>query len=202
MLTRGQGGGSIAAGVGRCRWVNLANPLYMAYHDSEWGQPCHEERQLFEMLNLEGAQAGLSWETVLNKRAHYREVFDNWDAERIARYDQRKVARLLADPGIIRNRLKIAAAIANARAYLVLCEAVGGLDRFLWSFVADQPVLGDWAAATGAPATTPLSDRISKDLKRAGFRFVGSTIVYAYLQAVGVVNDHAPVCFRHPSRAP
>jgi DNA-3-methyladenine glycosylase I len=176
----------------RCSWVPSTNALYVAYHDDEWGVPCHDERRLFEMLNLEGAQAGLSWSTILNKRATYRLAFDDWDACKIARYDADKVARLLADPGIVRNRLKVAAAITNARAYLRLCEAEGGLDAYLWGFVGGVPVPG----GTGAiPTKTALSDQLSRDLIRRGFKFVGSTIVYAYLQAIGVVNDHAPHCY-------
>ncbi|HEY8605782.1 MAG TPA: DNA-3-methyladenine glycosylase I [Noviherbaspirillum sp.] len=184
----------------RCAWANPANPRYLAYHDEEWGVPCRDENRLFEMLNLEGAQAGLSWETVLNKREHYRKVFDGWDAEKIARYDDAKVAALLADPGIIRNRLKVAATIGNARAYLVLRDEAGGLAPFLWAYVNDKPIVNTWAPGT-TPAKTALSDRISKDLGKRGFKFVGSTIIYAYMQAVGMVNDHAPACFRHPAQA-
>ena len=178
----------------RCSWVPSTNALYVAYHDDEWGAPCHDERRLFEMLNLEGAQAGLSWATILNKRATYRLAFDHWDARKIALYDADKVAQLLADPGIVRNRLKVAAAISNARAYLRLCDAEGGLDAYLWGFVGGVPVPG----GTGVvPTKTALSDQLSKDLIRRGFKFVGSTIVYAYLQAIGVVNDHAPPCYLH-----
>lgn len=181
----------------RCAWANLKNPLYLDYHDEEWGVPCHDEIRLFEMLNLEGAQAGLSWETVLNKRANYRVAFDGWDAARIARYDAHKVAELMANPGIIRNRLKIAATINNAQAYLRLRDEVGGLDAFLWAYVDGKPLQGNWSSANPIPAKTPLSDRISKDLLKRGFKFVGSTIIYAYLQAVGVVDDHTVACFRH-----
>lgn len=179
----------------RCTWANPANPLYLAYHDEEWGVPCHDETRLFEMLNLEGAQAGLSWETVLNKRENYRTAFDNWDAEKIARYDAAKVAQLLANPGIIRNRLKIAATINNAQAYLRLREEAGGLAPFLWTYVDGKPLQNAWTSTI--PATTPLSDRISKDLSKRGFKFVGSTIIYAYMQAIGMVNDHRVDCFRH-----
>ncbi|MGE5649799.1 MAG: DNA-3-methyladenine glycosylase I [Bacillota bacterium] len=181
----------------RCAWANPANPLYLAYHDEEWGVPCHDETRLFEMLNLEGAQAGLSWETVLNKRENYRAAFDNWDAEKIARYDDTKVAQLLANPGIIRNRLKIAAAVTNARAYLRLRDEAGGLAPFLWAYVDGKPLRNAWTAQQPAPATTPLSDRLSKDLAKRGFKFVGSTIVYAYMQAIGMVNDHRVDCFCH-----
>jgi DNA-3-methyladenine glycosylase I len=183
----------------RCAWVNPANPRYVAYHDDEWGVPCHDETYLFEMLNLEGAQAGLSWETILNKREHYRAVFDGWNAEKIARYDSAKVAALLSDPGIVRNRLKVAAVIGNAQAYLRLCDEIGGLDPFLWSYVDGKPIHHAWATMADCPTKTPLSDRLSKDLAKRGFKFVGSTIVYAYMQAIGMVNDHSSACFRHSS---
>jgi DNA-3-methyladenine glycosylase I len=181
----------------RCAWANPANPRYLAYHDEEWGVPCHDETRLFEMLNLEGAQAGLSWETVLNKRDHYRRVFDGWDAEKIARYDDAKVAALLADPGIIRNRLKVAATITNAQAYLRLHDEVGGLAPFLWAYVGGKPIRNTRADLRDTPARTPLSDQLSKDLGKRGFKFVGSTIIYAYMQAIGMVNDHCVACFRH-----
>ncbi|RJG04719.1 DNA-3-methyladenine glycosylase I [Noviherbaspirillum cavernae] len=181
----------------RCGWANPANPRYLAYHDEEWGVPCRDETRLFEMLNLEGAQAGLSWETVLNKRDNYRTAFDNWDAEKIARYDEAKVAQLLANPGIIRNRLKVAAAIANAQAYLKLRDDTGGLAPFLWAYVDGKPLQNARAGLQEVPAKTPLSDRISKDLSKRGFKFVGSTIIYAYMQATGMVNDHCVDCFRH-----
>ncbi|MCH8620275.1 DNA-3-methyladenine glycosylase I [Undibacterium sp. TS12] len=174
----------------RCNWANSSNPLYLEYHDHEWGIPCHDEVRLFEMLNLEGAQAGLSWETILNKRESYRAAFDNWDAKKIARYDDAKVAALLADPGIIRNRLKVAAAITNAQAYLRLCEEKGGLDAYLWAYVKGKPIINNGERII----TTELSDSISKDLKKRGFKFVGSTIIYAYMQAIGMVNDHAAHC--------
>ncbi|RJF97398.1 DNA-3-methyladenine glycosylase I [Noviherbaspirillum saxi] len=186
----------------RCAWANPANPRYLAYHDEEWGVPCHDELCLFEMLNLEGAQAGLSWETVLNKRDSYRLAFDGWDAEKIARYDDVKVAELLANPGIIRNRLKVAATIVNAQAYLRLRDEVGGLAPYLWAFVDGKPVQNAWNGKGDTPAKTPLSDRISKDLSKRGFKFVGSTIVYAYMQAIGMVNDHATGCFKHPRHSP
>jgi DNA-3-methyladenine glycosylase I len=188
--------------LARCVWANPANPRYLAYHDDEWGVPCHDETRLFEMLNLEGAQAGLSWETVLNKRDNYRAAFDNWGAEKIARYDDAKVAALMANPGIIRNRLKVAAAIANAQAYLRLRDEVGGLDPFLWAYVDGEPIRNAWARTGDTPAKTPLSDRLSKDLGKRGFKFVGSTIVYAYMQATGMVNDHCVACFLHHQPAP
>jgi DNA-3-methyladenine glycosylase I len=177
----------------RCRWANMANPRYIAYHDHEWGVPCHIETTLFEMLNLEGAQAGLSWETILNKRDNYRAAFDGWDAEKIARYDDAKVAELLANPGIVRNRLKVAAAINNAKAYLAMREQGLTLDQYLWSFVGHQPIVNDWPDGA-RPARTELSDRISKDLGKRGFKFVGSTIVYAYMQGIGMVDDHDRGC--------
>lgn len=179
--------------VKRCSWANSANPLYIAYHDEEWGRPCHDENRLFEMLNLEGAQAGLSWETILNKRASYRIAFDDWDAKKIAQYDAGKVAELLANPGIVRNRLKVAATISNAKAYLRLCEEAGSLDAYLWAYVDGKPILNHGERIV----TTPLSDRISQDLRQRGFKFVGSTIIYAYMQAIGMVQDHATDCDWH-----
>jgi len=181
----------------RCAWANPANPRYLDYHDQEWGRPCHDETTLFEMLNLEGAQAGLSWETILNKRESYRAAFDQWDAKKIARYDERKVAELLANPGIVRNRLKVAAAITNAQAYLRLCDEAGGLDPYLWGWVGGKPIVNRWKSMKEVPATTPLSDQLSKDLAKRGFKFVGSTIVYAYMQSIGMVNDHVADCFLH-----
>ena len=177
----------------RCTWANMANPRYIAYHDHEWGVPCHDETTLFEMLNLEGAQAGLSWETILNKRDNYRLAFDGWDADKIARYDDVKVAELLANPGIVRNRLKVAAAINNAQAYLRLREQGLTLSGYLWAFVDGKPIVNDWPDGS-RPARTELSDRISKDLAKRGFKFVGSTIVYAYMQGIGMVDDHDRAC--------
>ncbi|AIY43939.1 DNA-3-methyladenine glycosylase [Collimonas arenae] len=188
---------SASSPVVRCAWANPANPRYLAYHDEEWGQPCHDEVRLFEMLNLEGAQAGLSWETILNKRENYWRAFDGWNAKKIARYDESKVASLLADAGIVRNRLKVAAAITNAQAYLKLQAELGGLDAYLWAFVDGEPIQNQWTLLGGNPAKTPLSDRISKDLAKRGFKFVGSTIIYAYMQAIGMVNDHCVECYRH-----
>lgn len=180
----------------RCSWANSANPRYIDYHDHEWGVPCHDEVRLFEMLNLEGAQAGLSWETILNKRETYRAAFDGWDAEKIARYDAAKVAELLANPGIVRNKLKVAAAITNAQAYLRLRDEGSSLDQYLWAFVDGKPIVNHFEPGS-LPAKTELSDRVSKDLAKRGFKFVGSTIVYAYMQGIGMVNDHTVVCFRH-----
>ncbi|WP_426207502.1 DNA-3-methyladenine glycosylase I [Massilia sp. TWP1-3-3] len=180
----------------RCSWANPANPRYLDYHDTEWGVPCHDENRLFEMLNLEGAQAGLSWETILNKRDTYRIAFDNWDAEKIAFYGPDKVAELLSNAGIVRNKLKVAAAITNAQAYLRLRAEGGLLDQYLWAFVDGKPLCNRYTSDT-RPATTELSDRISKDLAKRGFKFVGSTIVYAYMQGIGMVDDHDVACFRH-----
>ncbi|MFZ6845860.1 DNA-3-methyladenine glycosylase I [Undibacterium sp. RuTC16W] len=174
----------------RCSWANPSNPLYLHYHDHEWGVPCHDEVRLFEMLNLEGAQAGLSWETILNKRENYRIAFDHWDAKKIAAYDAEKVAQLLANPGIVRNRLKVAAAITNAQAYLRLCEEAGSLDTYLWAHVNGKPIHNNGDRII----KTELSDRISKDLSKRGFKFVGSTIIYAYMQGIGMVQDHAADC--------
>ncbi len=177
----------------RCAWCG-EDPLYVKYHDEEWGKPCHDERMLFEMLILEGAQAGLSWITILRKREHYRKAFDNFDVEKIARYTDRDVERLMGDPGIVRNRLKITATITNARAYLRLREEVDGLDAYLWAYVDGVPLQPQIRSMADVPASTPLSDRISKDLKKRGFKFVGSTIIYAYMQAIGMTNDHLASC--------
>lgn len=180
----------------RCTWCGT-DPLYCAYHDEEWGVPLHDERALFEFLALEGAQAGLSWLTILKKREGYRRAFDHFDVERIARYGEADVARLMADAGIVRNRLKIESTIANARATLALRETLGGLDAYFWNFVDGRPLSNAWENIGQVPASTPLSDAISKDLKKRGFKFVGSTIVYAHMQATGMVNDHTVDCFRH-----
>jgi DNA-3-methyladenine glycosylase I len=182
----------------RCRWVDLDDPAYVRYHDEEWGRPLHNDRHLFEMLILEGAQAGLSWSTILHKRAGYRRAFVNFDPRKVARFDARRRAALRRDAGIVRNRLKIEATVSNAAAFLAVQREFGSFDRYLWSFVSGRPVLRRGRGPL--PARTALSDSISKNLKKRGFRFVGSTIVYAYLQAVGVVNDHAPECFLAPGR--
>lgn len=184
----------------RCDWAE-SSAIERAYHDAEWGVPKRDEHTLFEFLILEGAQAGLSWRTILAKRDNFRSAFAGFDAEAMARFDETDRARLLSDAGIVRNRLKIDAAIGNARAYLALREECGGLSPFLWGFVGGAPVVNHWRRMQDVPASTPLSDRISKALKQRGFRFVGSTIVYAYLQAVGVVNDHLVGCFRHAELA-
>jgi DNA-3-methyladenine glycosylase I len=179
----------------RCRWAQ--KPLLMEYHDNEWGRPVHDDRVLFEFLILEGAQAGLSWETILNKRENYRRAFDHFDAAKIARYDARKVRELLADAGIVRNRLKIAATISNAQVFLAVQKEFGTFDRYIWQFVGGRPKRNHWKGSRGVPVRTSESDAMSKDLKRRGFRFVGTTICYAFMQAVGMVNDHARDCFRY-----
>lgn len=189
----------------RCPWAGsftgAGAPDYLRYHDEEWGVPSHDERHLFEMLILEGAQAGLSWATILARREHYRAALDNFDAEKVARYDDRKLAQLLANARIIRNRLKLTSTIANARACLRLREAGGGLDAFLWRYVDGRPIDNRWRHLEQIPASTALSTRISKDMKKAGFSFVGPTVVYAYMQGVGLVNDHLVTCPRHAACA-
>jgi DNA-3-methyladenine glycosylase I len=171
--------------------------LYVQYHDQEWGVPVHDDRALFEMLILEGAQAGLSWETILNKRQHYRHAFDHFAVEKVARYDARKLDELQRNPGIVRNRLKIAAAVTNACACLQVQEAFGSFDAYLWRFVDGAPVQNTWHRLTDIPARTAASEAMSRDLTRRGFRFVGPTICYAFMQAVGMVNDHLTTCFRY-----
>ena len=180
----------------RCRWAQGGTPEYIAYHDEEWGVPQHDDRVLFEFLILEGAQAGLSWSTILNKRENYRKAFAGFDPIKVARFDARKIASLMQDAGIVRNRLKIAGAIANARAFLDVQKEFGSFDRYIWQFVGGKPVRNAWQSHKQVPATTPVSDAMSKDLKRRGFKFVGSTIMYAFMQATGMVNDHATTCFR------
>jgi DNA-3-methyladenine glycosylase I len=180
--------------VSRCRWAQ--SPLMIEYHDAEWGVPLHDDRMLFEFLILEGAQAGLSWETILRKRENYRHAFDGFDAAKIARYDRRKVRALMADAGIVRNRLKIAAAITNAQAFLAAQKEHGSFDWYIWEFVGGKPKRNSWRHSKRVPARTPESDAMSKALKKRGFRFVGSTICYAFMQATGMVNDHAIDCFR------
>jgi DNA-3-methyladenine glycosylase I len=178
----------------RCSWANGEN--YVRYHDEEWGVPVHNDRTLFEFLILEGAQAGLSWSTILNKRDNYRRAFHNFNPKRIAKYDGAKINSLLSDPGIVRNKLKIASAVQNAEAFLRVQQEFGTFDRYIWQFVGGQPKVNPWKVRK-VPARTPESDAMSKDLKRRGFNFVGSTICYAFMQAVGMVNDHAPQCFRY-----
>jgi DNA-3-methyladenine glycosylase I len=180
----------------RCAWAGT-DPLYIAYHDREWGVPLHDDRKLFEMLILEGAQAGLSWITILRKREAFREAFDRFDPSKVAGYDQERVRELLNNPGIIRNRLKIHAAVQNAQAFLKVVEEFGSFDRYLWQFVEGHPFQNRWNGREEVPARTGESDALSKDLKKRGFKFVGSTICYAFMQAVGMVNDHLTDCFRH-----
>jgi len=181
--------------MNRCAWAR--NELNIPYHDQEWGVPVHDDRLLFEFLVLEGAQAGLSWDTILRKRARYREVFDNFEPAVVARYGKRKVNSLLADAGIVRNRLKIAAAISNAQAFQKVAEEVGTFDAYIWQFTGGSPRVNTIRTLKDLPARTPQSDDMSKDLQRRGFRFVGSTICYAFMQAVGMVNDHSVDCFRY-----
>ena len=181
----------------RCEWAPAGDPLYLAYHDEEWGVPSHDERHLYEMLTLEGAQAGLSWATILRKRAGYREAFAGFDAERLARLGPPDVERLLADPGIVRNRLKVESTVANARAMLALREAGETLDALLWGLVDGAPRQNRWRSLAELPAQTEESLAMSRGLKRRGFRFVGPTVCYALMQAVGMVNDHVVSCFRH-----
>jgi DNA-3-methyladenine glycosylase I len=182
--------------VVRCTWAG--NDLAILYHDREWGVPQHDDRVLFEFLILEGAQAGLSWDTILRKRENYRAAFDDFDPKRIARYDRRKTEQLLRDEGIVRNRLKIASAIRNAQAFLAIQKEFGSFDRYIWQFVEGKPRVNAWRLGNQIPARTPESDAMSKDLKKRGFNFVGSTICYAFMQATGMVNDHAVECFRYP----
>lgn len=178
----------------RCAWAG-DEEIYQKYHDLEWGRPLHDERRLFEMLILEGMQAGLSWITILKKRENFRKAFDNFDIDKIQQYDDQKIQELLQDKGIIRNRLKIQAAVTNARAFREVQEEFGSFDVFLWSFVNNKPIQNRWKTVSEVPAKTDLSDEISKILKKRGFKFVGSTIIYAYMQSVGMVNDHVADCF-------
>lgn len=183
----------------RCSWATgLDDPDYIRYHDEEWGRPVHDEHHLFEMITLEGAQAGLSWATILHKRANYRKLFASFDPKKVARFDAKKRAALMKDAGIVRNRLKIDSTITNAQAFLKVQKEFGSFDRYLWNFVDGKPVIDIRPAGERLPASTELSDRISKDLRKRGFRFVGTTIIYAFLQAVGVVNDHGRQCFLAP----
>jgi len=182
----------------RCGWAKATNPAYVQYHDREWGVPSHDDRHLFEFLLLEGAQAGLAWETILNKRDAYREAFADFDPARVARFDARRRAALLRNAGIVRNRLKIDSAVGNAKAFLLVQDEFGSFDRYVWRFTGGRPLVNRWARLQDIPARTAVSDALSKDLRQRGFKFVGSTIMYAYMQAVGMVNDHVRSCFRHP----
>jgi len=181
--------------ISRCPWP--VDDLYVAYHDTEWGVPVHDDRALFEFLILEGAQAGLSWHIVLKKRAHYRAAFDQFDPEKVARYTPAKIKKLLANPGLIRNRLKIASAVRNARAFLAVQEEFGSFDRYIWRFVEGRPIVNHPRSMKEVPGRTRVSDAMSQDLKQRGFNFIGSTICYAHMQATGMVNDHLVECFRH-----
>lgn len=180
----------------RCPWVDLSKPDYVAYHDLEWGVPVHDDRRLFEFLTLESAQAGLSWYTILRKRENYRKAFADFDPERVARFTPARIEKLLADPGIVRNRLKVEAAVTNARRFLEVQSEFGSFDAYIWRFVDGRPVVNRFRSLRDYPARTPVSDALSKDLKERGFKFVGSTIVYAHMQATGMVNDHVLDCFR------
>ena len=179
----------------RCPWLNLKNPTYVEYHDREWGRPVHDDHIHFEFLILEGAQAGLSWETVLNKREHYRKAFANFDPEKVARFSDKKIESLLQNPGIIRNRLKVKSAVTNAQAFLKVQKEFGSFDKYFWGFLEKGTIYNFFKTNKDYPARTELSDRISTDLKKRGFKFVGSTIVYAHLQAAGLVQDHSADCY-------
>ncbi len=181
----------------RCGWVNPEHDLYVKYHDEEWGVPVHDDAKLFEMLILGGAQAGLSWSTVLKKRDSYRKAFDNFDPKKVAKYDEKKVAELLANQGIIRNRLKVSSAIQNAKVVLAIQKEFTSFDSYIWGFVDHKPVQSQITSMSEIPASTEVSDKISKDLKKRGMNFVGSTIIYAFMQSVGMVNDHQRLCFRY-----
>jgi len=181
--------------VQRCPWAR--NGLAVLYHDREWGVPVHDDRTLFEFLILEGAQAGLSWDTILQKRENYRKAFDGFEVKRVARYDARRIRALMSDAGIVRNRLKIASAVQNAQAFLTVQREFGRFDRYLWQFVGGKPKKNAWRNSKDVPARTPESDALSRDLKKRGFNFVGSTIMYAFMQAIGMVNDHLVDCFRY-----
>ena len=187
--------------VRRCEWVPEDNPLYVAYHDEEWGVPVHDDRELFELLTLEGAQAGLAWITILRKREGYREAFAGFDPAAVARFTPRDVERLMADEGIVRNRLKIESTVNNAARVLELQEELDSFDAYLWSFVEGAPIVGNWRTSAEIPAETAESRALSKDLKRRGFRFVGPTVCYAFMQAVGLVDDHVAGCFRRDASA-
>ncbi len=183
--------------VNRCDWAEGSGDLYIAYHDEDWGVPVHDDRLHFEMLTLEGAQAGLSWATILKKRENYKKAFDDFDVKKVARYTPAKVERLLKDPGIVRNRLKVTSTVSNAKAFLEVQKEFGSFDAYIWGFVDGAPIQNSFRTMADIPASTPLADTISKDLKKRGFRFVGPTIVYAGMQSIGMVNDHVTSCFRY-----
>ena len=180
----------------RCKWVTGGNALYLAYHDNEWGVPLHDDRALFEFLILEGAQAGLSWSTILNKREGYRKAFAGFDPQKVARFTPARIEKLLLDPGIVRNRLKVESTVTNARAFLAVQKEFGSFDAYIWRFTGGKPIQNEWKSMKQVPASTRESDAMSKDLKQRRFRFVGSTIMYAHMQATGMVNDHTTDCFR------
>jgi DNA-3-methyladenine glycosylase I len=181
----------------RCPWVNMNDPLMLAYHDEEWGVPVHDDRKMFEFIVLEGAQAGLSWSTVLNKRENYRRAFAGFDPTRVARFDGKKVEKLLSDPGIIRNRRKIESTVSNARAFLDVQSEFGSFDSYIWSFVGGRPIHNRWKSLSQIPVTSPVAQTLSADLVKRGFRFLGPVICYSHMQAVGMVNDHLVDCFRY-----
>ncbi len=185
----------------RCPWAYGASPLYLAYHDTEWGVPVRDDRRQFEFLTLESAQAGLSWSTILNKREGYRKAFAGFDPEKVARFSGKKIAALLKDPGIVRNRLKVAAAVNNAKRFLEVQKEFGSFSEYVWSFTGGKQIVNHWSALSRLPATSKESDALSADLKKRGFKFVGSTIIYAHMQAAGLVNDHLITCFRHKACA-
>ncbi|OQY80516.1 MAG: DNA-3-methyladenine glycosylase [Chloroflexi bacterium UTCFX4] len=191
---------TIPQNITRCAW-SVSDPRYIQYHDEEWGVPLHDDQKLFEFLALEGMQAGLSWITILRKRENFRAAFDNFNVTKIARYNERKIESLVQDAGIIRNRQKILATLDNARAFLEVQDEFGSFDKYIWGFVHDKPIRNAWTTLSEVPAKTPLSETISKDLSKRGFRFVGPTIVYAHMQATGMVNDHVISCFRHQALA-
>ncbi len=180
----------------RCEWVDLNNSLYVEYHDTQWGVPVHSDRRLFEMLTLEGAQAGLSWSTILAKRENYQKAFDNFDVQKISKYEKKKIAELLLNEGIVRNKLKIASVVRNAEVFLKIQKEFGSFDKYIWNFVGGKTIQNNFKKFSDIPAQTSLSEKISKDLKKKGMSFVGPTIVYAFMQAVGMVNDHEEACFR------
>lgn len=184
----------------RCAWVPEDNLLYQEYHDKEWGVPVHDDRLHFEFLILEGAQAGLSWLTILKRREAYRKAFDHFDPKKVAKYDQKKIEELLQNEGIIRNRLKVQSTVTNAQAFLEVQKEFGSFDAYIWSFVDGKPIQNKWKGRHEVPAVTPLAEKLSKDLIKRGFRFVGPTIIYAHMQAIGMVNDHTTDCFRHNER--
>jgi DNA-3-methyladenine glycosylase I len=180
----------------RCAWCG-SDPRYLKYHDEEWGVPVHDDRHLFEMLNLEGAQAGLNWSTILNKRENYKKAFDNFDAFKISKYSQKKIENILQNPGIVRNKLKVNAVVINAKAFIKVQKEFGSFDKYIWQFVGAEPIANKFNSLKELPAKTEISDAMSKDLKKRGFKFIGSTICYAFMQAVGMVNDHTKDCYRY-----